>query len=273
MRPHSRTSLDREAWDGDWYRRGWFDDGTALGSSSSDECQIDSIAQSWAVLSGAAAPDRAIQAMAAVKRELVLPQARVALLFKPPFDKTHREPGYIKGYPAGIRENGGQYTHAAVWSVMALAKLGRRRRREQPVLDAQSDQSRTDAGRCPDLQGRAVRHRRRHLCDAASRRARRLDLVHRFGRTDAAGRHRKHTGIACPGQVRFALRPAFPATWPGFEIDFRNGSATYEIRVENPDRREGGVRLAELDGKAIDLSPLVIPLVDDGTTHRLRLVI
>src|ERR1700694_120320 len=119
-----QTSLEREAWDGQWYRRGWFDDGTPLGSAANDECRIDSIAQSWAAISGAANPERAAFAMAAVERELTRPQDGVALLFTPPFDKTPLDPGYIKGYPPGVRENGGQYTHAALWSVLALAKLG-----------------------------------------------------------------------------------------------------------------------------------------------------
>jgi len=119
-----QASLEREAWDGDWYRRGYFDDGTPFGSAMGAECRIDSIAQSWAVISGAAAPERAARAMAAVERELIRPQDKLALLFTPPFDKTPLDPGYIKGYPPGIRENGGQYTHAALWSVMALAELG-----------------------------------------------------------------------------------------------------------------------------------------------------
>ncbi len=119
-----QTSLEREAWDGGWYRRGFFDDGTPLGAAASEECRIDSIAQSWAVLSGAAAPDRAARAMAALQRELIRPAEGLALLFAPPFDKTPIDPGYIKAYPPGIRENGGQYTHAALWSVMAFAALG-----------------------------------------------------------------------------------------------------------------------------------------------------
>ncbi|HSM20345.1 MAG TPA: glycosyl transferase, partial [Hyphomicrobiales bacterium] len=118
------NGFESQAWDGDWYRRGWFDDGTPLGSAVNEECRIDSIAQSWAVLSGAARRDRAGQAMAAVDRELILPHDGLALLFTPPFDGTLLDPGYIKGYPPGVRENGGQYTHAAVWSVMALAGLG-----------------------------------------------------------------------------------------------------------------------------------------------------
>ncbi len=120
-----QASLEREAWDGDWYRRGWFDDGTPLGSATSEECRIDSIAQSWAVISGAGDSARGARAMAAVERELIRPKDGVALLFAPPFDKTPLDPGYIKGYPPGIRENGGQYTHAGLWSVVAFAALAR----------------------------------------------------------------------------------------------------------------------------------------------------
>ena len=121
-----QAALEREAWDGEWYRRAWFDDGTSLGSSAGEECRIDSISQSWAAISGAAERGRAACAMAAVERELIRPADRVALLFTPPFDKTPLDPGYIKGYPPGIRENGGQYTHAALWSVMAFATLADR---------------------------------------------------------------------------------------------------------------------------------------------------
>ncbi len=119
-----KAALERDGWDGNWYRRGYFDDGTPLGSAASVECRIDCIAQSWAVLSGAGEAERAARAMAAVERELIRAKDRLAVLFAPPFDKTPLDPGYIKGYPPGIRENGGQYTHAALWSVMAFAALG-----------------------------------------------------------------------------------------------------------------------------------------------------
>jgi cyclic beta-1,2-glucan synthetase len=119
-----RASIEREAWDGEWYRRATFDDGTWLGSASSDECRIDSIAQSWSVLSGVADPARAAQAMASVDRRLVRRDDGIAVLFDPPFKSTPRDPGYIKGYPAGLRENGGQYSHAAMWTILAFARLG-----------------------------------------------------------------------------------------------------------------------------------------------------
>ena len=119
-----QNSVEKNAWDGDWYRRAYFDDGTPLGSATNDECQIDSISQSWAVLSGAGDPLRARQAMAAVDEHLVRRDAQLIQLLTPPFDHSALEPGYIKGYVPGVRENGGQYTHAAIWATMAYAQMG-----------------------------------------------------------------------------------------------------------------------------------------------------
>ncbi len=119
-----RLALENEAWDGEWYRRATFDDGQWLGTRDNDACRIDAIAQSWAVLSEGAAPERAAQAMASVERYLIHPEEKLSLLFTPAFDHTTLEPGYIKGYPPGLRENGGQYTHAAMWSILAFTKLG-----------------------------------------------------------------------------------------------------------------------------------------------------
>ena len=118
------AALGQDAWDGEWYRRAFFDDGTPLGSAADAECRIDSIAQSWSVISGAADPVRARQAMEAVDKHLMRREDGLVLLLTPPFDHAPRDPGYIKGYPPGIRENGGQYTHAAVWAVIAFARLG-----------------------------------------------------------------------------------------------------------------------------------------------------
>jgi cyclic beta-1,2-glucan synthetase len=123
-----RQSLEQHGWDGAWYRRAYFDDGTPLGSSTSPECRIDSIAQSWSVLSEAAEPERARQAMDALDTHLVRRDAGLIQLLDPPFDQSPLEPGYIKGYVPGVRENGGQYTHAAIWAAMAFAHLGDRTR-------------------------------------------------------------------------------------------------------------------------------------------------
>ena len=119
-----KASLEPKAWDGEWYRRAYFDDGTPLGSAMNTECRIDSIAQSWGVISGAAEPARGARAMAAVEKYLVRRGDGLVLLFTPPFDHASPDPGYIKGYLPGVRENGGQYTHAAIWSVLAFAALG-----------------------------------------------------------------------------------------------------------------------------------------------------
>ncbi len=116
--------IESAGWDGDWYRRAYFDDGQPLGSAGNDECRIDSLSQSWAVISGVAEPERARRAMRAVRKHLVRPDAGIVQLFDPPFDKTPLDPGYIKGYPPGVRENGGQYTHGAVWTAMAFALNG-----------------------------------------------------------------------------------------------------------------------------------------------------
>jgi cyclic beta-1,2-glucan synthetase len=119
-----QLNLEQHAWDGHWYRRAWFDNGEPLGSQSSPECQIDSLPQTWAVISGAGDPQRVRQAMNAVDQRLILRDARLIQLFDPPFDQSPLNPGYIKGYIPGVRENGGQYTHAAIWTAMAFALMG-----------------------------------------------------------------------------------------------------------------------------------------------------
>lgn len=119
-----RENIEENAWDGGWYRRAYFDDGTPLGSAMNEECQIDSISQSWAVISGAAKESRAKEAMEALERNLIRRDKGIILLLSPAFDKSDLEPGYIKGYVPGVRENGGQYTHAAIWSILALSKMG-----------------------------------------------------------------------------------------------------------------------------------------------------
>ncbi|MBK9167499.1 MAG: cyclic beta 1-2 glucan synthetase [Bryobacterales bacterium] len=123
-----RRNIERNGWDGEWYRRAYFDDGSPLGSADSPECQIDSIAQSWSVLSGAGDPERSRIAMRALDQRLVRRDQRLVQLLDPPFDKSDLNPGYIKGYLPGVRENGGQYTHGAIWAAMAFAQLGDRQR-------------------------------------------------------------------------------------------------------------------------------------------------
>jgi cyclic beta-1,2-glucan synthetase len=166
-----QASLEREAWDGEWFRRAFFDDGTPLGSAANGECRIDSISQSWAVLSGAGNRERARQAMESVERHLVRREDRLLLLLSPPFDRTPLDPGYIKGYPPGIRENGGQYTHAAIWSVLAFAELGEG--------DKAADLFDKQSCRRSQVQGGALRRGRRHLFRTSPRGTGGMDVVHR----------------------------------------------------------------------------------------------
>ena len=158
------AAAERTAWDGAWYRRAYYDDGTPLGTAADEECRIDAIAQSWAVLSGAADPPRARVAMQAVNDQLVREDLRLMLLLAPPFDRSARDPGYIKGYLPGVRENGAQYTHAALWTVLAMARLGDGDRAGElmRMLNPLS-RARTPAD-VANVHGRAVRRGRRRVC-------------------------------------------------------------------------------------------------------------
>ncbi len=265
-------ALERDGWDGDWYRRAYFDDGTPVGSASSSECRIASIAQAWSVISRAADPARAARAMAAVEKYLVRHDDGLELLFTPPFDRAPLDPGYIKGYPPGIRENGGQYTHGAIWSVIALALLG-------------------DGDKAGELFSilNPINH------------ARTPDAVHRYkvdpyiicadlystpphvGRggwtwyTGSAGWMYRAglewiLGFRQQGAT-LLIDPCIPRTWPGFGIAFRYKSTRYDIQVENPGGVCRGIAHAELDGVTLPGDQARITLTDDGTTHHVRAVL
>jgi len=266
------ASLEREAWDGAWYRRGYFDDGTPLGSAASEECRIDSIAQSWAVISGAADPARAEQAMAAVNEHLVRRDDGVVVLFTPPFDRTPLDPGYIKGYPPGIRENGGQYTHAALWSVIAFAALGDGdKAAELLALINPINHTSTRAG--------VHRYKVEPYVVAADVYSERPH-VGRGGWTwytgSSAWMYRAGVesilGLRVHG-TKMSIDPCIPRAWPGFEIVFKYRSARYEISVENPHGVCRGVTRLELDGVALPEANPRIGLADDGATHRVRVTL
>ncbi|MFI4936096.1 MAG: GH36-type glycosyl hydrolase domain-containing protein [Caulobacterales bacterium] len=263
------NALDREAWDGHWYRRGWYDDGSPLGSAANEECRIDCIAQSWSVLSGVGRPDRAGQAMSAVERELILPHDGLALLFTPPFDRTLRDPGYIKGYPPGLRENGGQYTHAAAWSVMAFAGLGEGDQAAalfwllNPINHTRT---RTDMHRYK-VEPYVV------AADVYAAEGQ----VGRGGWTWYSGSAgwMQRAGIESILGVRveagtLTLSPCIPRSWPRFEVTLRFGGARCEIVVENPDGVARGVARAELDGAPVGVEPLAIKLSRKSGVQRLH---
>ncbi len=273
-RRHARgleACLEADGWDGTWYRRAYFDDGTPLGSALNDTCRIDSIAQSWSVLSGVADDGRRRRAMAAVDEQLVRREDRVVVLFTPPFDETALEPGYVKGYPRGVRENGGQYTHAALWSVMAFAALGEGDKAAElfamlnPITHASS----------PDG---IARYRVEPYVVAADVYAE-PPHVGRGGWTwytgSAAWMYRAGLesilGFHVRGR-RLALDPCIPRAWPGFTIAFRHQSTRYTIVVENPQGVSRGVSSVEVDGVLLD-DPAGIGLATDGNTHRIRVVL
>ena len=274
-RKHAFTlqqAIEREAWDGDWYRRGYFDDGTPLGSVASDECRIDSIAQSWAVISGAAERERAVRAMSAVDSQLVSRSDGLVKLFTPAFDRTRHDPGYIKAYPPGIRENGGQYTHAAMWSTLAFALLGDGDRAGElfsilnPINHAST---------------RAAIHRYKVepyvVCaDVYSS----PELVGRGGWTWYTGSAGWMYRTAVEGILGIHLRggilsidPCIPRAWPGFEVTYKHGRSRYRIAVENPRGVSTGVSRATLDGREMSGTPCEIALVDDGTYHYARITL
>ena len=265
------AALESAGWDGDWYRRGYFDDGTPLGSSRSDECRIDSIAQSWAVLSGAAEPARAARAMAAVEQYLVRRGDGLVLLFTPPFDRTAHDPGYIKGYPPGIRENGGQYTHAAIWTVLAFAALGDGDRAGElfSILNPINHSSTRSA---------AYRYKVEPYVACADIYAE-PPHVGRGGWTwytgSAGWMYRAGLESILGFRVHGAtllVDPCVPHAWRGFEITFRYHSAQYVITVENPHAVSRGVTHLELDDTTLPATG-TIPLADDGATHRIRVVL
>jgi cyclic beta-1,2-glucan synthetase len=265
-----KKALEAEAWDGDWYRRAYFDDGTPLGSAQNEECRIDSIAQSWGVISGAADAQRAQRAMAAVEEYLIRRGDGLIILFTPPFDRSALDPGYIKGYVPGVRENGGQYTHAALWTVIAYAMLGDGNRAGElfallnPINHAST---------------RAGLHKYKVEPYVAA-----ADVYAVWPHTGRGG-WTWYTGSASwmyraglefilgfrlSGE-RLKIDPCIPRSWREYEIHYRHGTARYHIKVENPQGVCRGIASLEVDGEA--RASDYIPLKDDGAEHAVRLVL
>jgi cellobiose phosphorylase len=262
-----RSALEANAWDGAWYRRAYFDDGTPLGSAENDECQIDAIPQAWAVMSGVANPERLKSAMSAVQQRLVRIDDKLIQLFDPPFDKGKLQPGYIKGYVPGIRENGGQYTHAATWVVLATALQGDGDRAvklwnlinpiHHATTPAQVEHYKVEPYVvCADVYG-APPHTGRggwtwYTGSASWLYRVALEFI---------------LGVKVIGDS-LRLEPCIPSTWTGFEIDFRYRSTTYRISVDNASGKGRGVRAMLLDGKRTTSD--TVPLYDDRKPHQVR---
>jgi cyclic beta-1,2-glucan synthetase len=265
-----KAALEREAWDGEWYRRAYFDDGTPLGSVQNDECKIDSIAQSWGVISGAAEPGRAERAMAAVEQHLVRKKDGLILLLTPPFDHSALDPGYIKGYVPGTRENGGQYTHAAAFAVLAFAMLGdgdRAGEMFRMLNPINHTRSRADVQRYkvePYVVAGDVYSEPPHVA--------------RGGWTWYSGSAGWLYRVGLEAILGFRLQgmalsidPCVPRNWSNFSITFRYHSATYKIKVENPSSVTRGIALTRVDGRLLP-GKATISLADDGAEHEILVV-
>jgi cyclic beta-1,2-glucan synthetase len=263
------SAIEKAAWDGNWYRRGYYDDGSPLGSHQESECQIDAIAQSWSVLSGAGDSARSRQAMQSVLERLVLPQERLLLLFTPPFDKTEHNPGYIKGYLPGIRENGGQYTHAAIWTGWAFAALDDGKQAGilfdllNPIFQSDTIEKATEYRvepyvMCADIYSKPPHARRGGWTWYTGSAA----WMYQFGLIALLGF--KKTGNL------LRIDPRIPPAWDGFEIHYKFGMASYHIQVFNPNHLTYNVQTVKLDG--VILEDKTIPLVDDGQEHIVEVI-
>ena len=257
--------IERSAWDGEWYLRAIFDDGTPLGSSMNAEGRIDSLPQSWAFLSGGDT-ERSRMALESAWKELVHEDEGLVLLFTPPFDKAVPSPGYIQAYPPGVRENGGQYTHAALWLAMAMARSGDGTRSGQLLRMLN-----------PIEQARTPEAVRRYSVEPYAVAA---DVYRLAGRTgqggwswytgSAAWMYRvwveEVLGLKLRGD-RLELDPVIPGWWSGFRVNYRHGDARYEIQVENPESCERGVLWIEMDD--LRLENLLIPLERGPGDHKI----
>ncbi|MBK8048187.1 MAG: hypothetical protein IPK16_14335 [Anaerolineales bacterium] len=262
-----RRALEANGWDGEWYRRAFYDDGAPLGSAQNRECQIDAIAQSWAVLSGAADPERGRLAMRAVVDRLVNWEDGLVLLFAPPFDKTARDPGYIKGYLPGIRENGGQYTHAAMWAIWAVASLGDGDlatslfQLVNPIAHSDTAEKVARYKVEPYVVAADVYSMSPHAGSGGwTWYTGSSGWMHRLGLEAILGLRRHGESLH--------LDPCIPSHWPGYAISYRYGEAVYTIQVENPDGVNRGVRHVLLDGEPVAQG--LIALTDDGQQHLVR---
>jgi cellobiose phosphorylase len=259
-----QQNIERHAWDGAWYRRAYFDNGEPLGSAGNPECQIDSLPQSWAVLSGAADPLRARSAMQSVDQRLVRRDARLIQLFDPPFDRSPLNPGYIKGYIPGVRENGGQYTHGAIWTAMAFAVMGDGER----AWELFNLLNPVNHGASP---AQIATYKVEPYVVAADVYA----VAPHTGRggwtwyTGSAGwmyRLLIETllGVNLEGD-QLRLTPRLPSAWPSYKLHYRYRQTTYHITIARLDASSPAATVLTLDDQEIRGS--VLPLHDDRIEH------
>ncbi|MCA0758467.1 glycosyl transferase family 36 [Paenibacillus sp. N4] len=272
------AALNEHAWDGQWYRRAFTDSGTWLGSIHNEECRIDAIAQSWSVISGAAPKDRAVQAMQSFDRELVDRELSVARLLTPPFDLTDPSPGYIQGYPPGIRENGAQYTHGVLWGIMAWSQLGQGDKAFElfhmlnPITHTRTDQEVKRYVGEPYVMAADVYTAEPHRGHAgwtwytgAS------GWMYQVGLEWILGIRRQGS--------RLLIDPRIPSGWPGFEATYRFGDTSYAITVKRGQGSDGRGGKLLFDGEELELQSgeesavPAVELLDDGIEHQVEVIL
>jgi cyclic beta-1,2-glucan synthetase len=265
-----QCALNEHAWDGEWYRRAYFDDGTPLGSRENAECQIDAIAQAWSVISNAAPPERQAQALRAVEHHLVCDQEKIIRLLTPPFDHMEPNPGYIQGYVPGIRENGGQYTHGALWVVLAYVLQGNGDRAWElfqmlnPLNHAQTMEQVNKYQVDPYVVAADVYTHPQHLGRGGwTWYTGSAGWMYRIGVEYILGLQRRGASLN--------IAPCIPRAWQHYRITYRLGKTQYEIEVENPNGVNRGVAHVEMDGKT--LAEPQIPLRQDEKIHHVRVVL
>jgi cyclic beta-1,2-glucan synthetase len=254
------AAAERSAWDGEWYLRGFFDDGSPLGARANAEARIDSLPQSWAAIAGVADPARVRMAMESAERSLVKDRDRLVLLFTPPFEHSTPYPGYIMGYPPGVRENGGQYTHGSLWLAMGFARLGDGERAVR-LLQMMNP---IEHSRDPESCARYAAEPYIVAADVSSSAGR----VGRAGWTwytgSAAWMYRlwveEVLGFRLRGET-LDIKPVIPKDWPGFEILYEYKTASYQIVVQRASRQK-----VTVDGRE---GSLPTRLLDDGQTHQI----
>lgn len=264
-----RANIDQNGWDGAWYRRAYFDDGTPLGSANNSECQIDSISQSWSVLSGAGEPSKSAMAMQALKQRLVQSDGNIVKLLDPPFDHGEKNPGYIRGYVPGVRENGGQYTHAAIWAAMAFAQMGDTKNAWEltQIINPINHSTTKEALAIYKVEPYAI------AADVYAV----APHVGRGGWTwytgSASWMYRliveSLLGIHLEGN-QLTIKPLLPDDWPGFDMHYQFYNTSYQINVTRP---SSVITANTIRVDGIQQPSGIILMVDDRATHHVNVVV
>ncbi|MCH7411627.1 hypothetical protein MM239_19735 [Belliella sp. DSM 111904] len=269
-----KKNLNNKGWDGSWYLRAFYDDGSTIGSSLNEECKIDAISQAWSIISGAASQERGEKSLKSLEHHLVSEQKKIIRLLTPPFDKTAKDPGYIKGYIPGVRENGGQYTHGALWAIKAFATLGMGEKAVHylkminPINHA-LDKDAVDTYKVEPYVVAADVYGEGHITGQGG---------WTWYTGSAAWMYRvaleSVLGIQVTGNS-FLLNPSISEKWDGYTVDFRldDNITQYHIRILNPYKLQSGLLSGTVDGEEVrfDSAPAEIELKKDKKQHHIRL--